>query len=252
MSPIPRPPSLTGAVLGAALLVAPLLAVTPALAAPAAGPLTVTAPAEAAVGETVTVAVELAGTVDVYAYALTVEVDPAVLAVVPESGSGPAGGFDHTATAEGEATLVHSRLGSSPALDGTLVTDLQLTVVGPGTASVDVDAELVGADGTTTSLPSAGTAQIVVADPDPTPTPGEPGPTPGEPGPTSPPDPPPAQEPAPTPTDDAAAPAVPPTGGGLAATGAAVRGLVLGGAAALALGTVLLALRARRHQAGAR
>lgn len=233
-----------------AALVVPLcagalaLGAAPALAAPGTSGLALTVPATAAVGDTITLAVELGDAVDVYAYALTVEVDPDVLAVVPGSGSGPGGGFDATELGEPGATLVHSRLGTSPALAGDLAAGLELDVVGPGTTSVEVAVELVGTDGTTTARPAVASAQIVIAAPTPAPTDSEPSPT--EPSPT---------EPAPTPTDaptdaddDAApAPAAPPTtgGGSIPSTGFDARAIGAVAAVLAVLGGTALAVRRR-------
>ncbi|WP_413450051.1 hypothetical protein AA0Y32_05200 [Georgenia phoenicis] len=215
------------------------LGAAPALAAPETSGLALTVPATAAVGDTITLAVELGDAVDVYAYALTVEVDPDVLAVVPGSGSGPGGGFDATELGEPGATLVHSRLGTSPALTGDLASGLELDVVGPGTTSVEVAVELVGADGTTTTLPAVASAQIVIAAPTPAPTDPEPSPTEPSPTPTD----------APTDTDDDAAPAptAPPTSGGgsLASTGLDARAIGVAAAVLAVLGGTVLAVRRR-------
>lgn len=215
------------------------LGAAPALAAPGTSGLALTVPATAAVGDTITLALELGDAVDVYAYALTVEVDPHVLAVVPDSGSGPDGGFGSTELREPGATLVHSRLGASPALAGDLAAGLELDVVGPGTTSVDVSVELVGADGSSTTLPAVASAEIVVAAPTPAPT-DPPDPTPTEPTPT---------EPGPTATDgdDDAAPAAPPTAGGgsLASTGFEASVLAAAAVVLAVLGGAVLAVRRR-------
>lgn len=236
-----------------AVLAAPLcagvlaLGALPASAAPDTGTISLVAPATAAVGDTITVTLELGDAVDVYAYALTVEADPDVLAVVPDSGTGPEGGFDSTELLEPGATLVHSRLGSSPALDGDLTAALQLDVVGPGTADVAVSVELVGADGTSTTLPAATSAEIVVAAPEPTPTdPTEPPtaePSPSEPAPTA----------SPTDEDDDAvpAPAAPPTSGGGSLPSTGLDAWPLGAAAAVLAAAGALVLASRRRAGGA-
>ncbi|WP_152189516.1 cohesin domain-containing protein [Georgenia satyanarayanai] len=243
MPPRPRP---RRAVLAAPLCAGVLvLGAAPALAAPDTTGLSLAVPATAAVGDTITASLELGDAADVYAYALTVEVDPEVLAVVPDSATGPAGGFDSTELAEPGATVVHSRLGSSPALAGDLAAGVQLDVVGPGTTTVAVSVELVGADGTTTTLPAAVSADITVDAPEPTPT----DPEPTEPEPT-------ATEPEPTPTDadddgasddDTPAPAPPAASGGgsLPSTGLDASLLVLAAAALTALGGTAVLVRRR-------
>lgn len=249
----PRPHTRRAALAAPLCAGALLLGTAPAVAAPDSGGLILTAPSTAAVGETVTVELQLEDAVDVYAYALTVEVDPAVLTVVPGSATGPGGGFDSTEVTGPGATVVHSRLGSSPALAGDVVAGLELDVVGPGTSTVDVAVELVGADGSTT--PGSASAQVVVPAP---PTPDEPE-EPTDPGRPSEPAPAP-DSPAPTGTDDTgapapgAAPAAPgaappaPGGGSLPSTGVDARGL--GAAAVLVAALGGAALLARRRAGG--
>ncbi|MBD8061382.1 cohesin domain-containing protein [Oceanitalea stevensii] len=242
MPPRPRRAAIA-APLCAGLLV---LSAAPALAAPETTGLSLSVPATAAVGDTVSLGLELGETADVYAYALTVEVDPEVLAVVPDSATGPSGGFDSTEVSGPDATVVHSRLGSSPALAGDLAAGVELTAVGPGTTTVEVSVELVAADGTTTSLPAVASTEVVVAAPAPTPT--EPEPTEPEPSPTEP-------APTPSPTDDddgAPAPtAAPPAAGGGSLPSTGIDALGLGAAAAVLAAIGGAALLVRRRTGGA-
>ncbi|PYG02231.1 LPXTG-motif cell wall anchor domain-containing protein [Georgenia satyanarayanai] len=241
MPPRPRPRrAAIAAPLCAGVLV---LSAAPALAAPETTGLSLTVPATATVGDTISLGLELGDTVDVYAYALTVEADPDVLAVVPDSVTGPGGGFDSTEPTAAGVTVVHSRLGSSPALAGDLDAGVELTVVGAGTTSVEVAVELVGADGTTTTLPAVASAEMIVAAPTPSPSPTDPDPAPTEPDPAP-------EEPSPTPTDDDGAPAptaAPPTSGGgsLPSTGLDARGLGVAAAVLAALGGAAVLLRRR-------
>ena len=223
-----------------------------AVAAPTAASVSITATPTSTVGETVDVAVDLVGTVDVYAYQLTLEFDPELFSYVPDSMTGPAGGFDTVQEGDGTVTLVHSRLGTSPALAGDIEASLSLEPVGTGSGSLDATSvTLVDAGGAATDLVDAATTAIVVtpvATPTPTPT-ATPTPTPTA---TATPTPTPSPTAAPTPT---AAPApgtgTPATGarasagGSLPRTGADIAGLALAALAAVAAGAGALALRRR-------
>ncbi|MFC4555022.1 cohesin domain-containing protein [Georgenia faecalis] len=247
----PRLPALAAGALGTGLLV---LGATPALAAPATSEVTLTAPGPVAVGEPLTLEIDLADTVDVYAYELAVAFDGAALAYVAESATGPAGGFDAAEPEPAGVTLVHSRLGTSPALDGDLAATLEVSALAAGTSTVDVAVTLVGADGSVSTETASAVVEVTAAPtPDPTPEPtAEPTPDPTTPDPT----PAPTTAPsAPTPTSPApgptAAPVVPPAGGSLPSTGVPVAGAGLLAAAAVALGA-LGARGAHLRKAGAR
>lgn len=241
-----------------AICAAVLLTPAPALAAPATESVTVSAPEQVDVGDAVGLQVALTGGADIYAYELTAEFDPQVLQPAAEDATGPAGGFDDTAVDDGVVTVVHSRLGTSPALDGDLAATVPLTGVAPGTSTIKMSVTLIGADGSAVELADAADAVVEVAAPvvSPTPTP-----TPA-----------PSDDPSPTPSapddsdgsdddtghDDAGAgPGSPNSSAGddsaLPSTGAAVLTAGLIAAATIAVGALLLAARAARlRKAGAR
>ncbi|WP_176554666.1 cohesin domain-containing protein [Georgenia sp. 311] len=232
-----------GAAAGALLVACTLLAV-PAAAAPTVAALTVDVPQTVPVAQRVTVDLTLDDVSDVYAYELGLVFDDAVLSLAPDAAAtGPDGGFDAlTATADG-ATLVHTRLGTSPALAGDLTTQVELLAVGAGTSDITVQAELVAADGTTTSVeaPVATVTVTQVVEPT-TPPPAEP----AVPEPTADPEPT-AADPAPAGADAGTPPRA---GGPLASTGADVR--LVGALGALLLAGGGTALAVRRARAGAR
>lgn len=200
----------------------------PALAAPTASAVTITATPSVDVGGTVDVEVGMTGTVDLYAARFTVSFDPALLAYVEGSATGPEGGFDSVTTGPGTVTVVHSRLGGSPALAGDIPWSLQFTAVAAGSGTVAVGSvELVDPQSESTALDAADDAAVTVVGaatpPDPTP-----GPSTGAPGGGA--------APAGDATDEDDA---------LATTGAAVGGGVLVVAGLLLAAGVALVLRRR-------
>jgi hypothetical protein len=139
-----------------------VLAVSPAVAAPTTT-VTMTATPEVQAGEVVDVSVALAGTVDAYSYAITIAFDPALLDYVDASATeGPAGGFDSVEEGTGSVTILHSRLGTSPALAGDLAASLQFTSVASGTATLTTSVSLVDTEGVTTVLADAATAPVTI------------------------------------------------------------------------------------------
>jgi len=247
MPPTPRPR--IPVAVAAGILCAAVLTAAPAHAAPA---LTVTAPVSAQVDETVPVTVTLGDLTDVYAYEVSLAVDTDTL--VPGSvGAGPDGGFDAVVPTDDGVTLVHTRLGTSPPLDGEVAVELELDAVAAGTAEIVVSAELVAPDGTTTSLDGTTTVTVSAAPtPEPTTEPTE------EPTvePTAEPTAEPTGEPGPTagPTSPGSTGGAPPRAGGgsLPATGTSAGVLAASAALLLAGGGTALAVRARRTRAGAR
>jgi hypothetical protein len=210
-----------------------LIGAGPALATPAAASVSLTATSSVTVGDTVDLDLGLLGTTDIYAYDVTLTFDPAVLSYVDGSATGPTGGFDSVEKSTGSITLVHSRLGTSPALSGDLAATASFTAVGSGSASIDAaTVSLVDETGETTALTDAATASVAVAalptstpTPDPTTTPSPTGGAGSDTNPTS-------------------APAATGNDGSLADTGVSVGGLLLLALAAVAVG--LVALRRRK------
>ncbi|MCS5495786.1 cohesin domain-containing protein [Cnuibacter physcomitrellae] len=220
---------------GAALAVAgaasalTLLTALPASAAPTVAPPTLSATANAAIGDTIDVSIALPATTDVYAYELQLAYDPALLDYVDGSLAGPAGGFDSATESPTGLTVLHSRLGTSPALSGDLAVTLELTAVASGTADLDLaSVVLVDAAGASTPLTDVATSVVVIAAPPVTvPDPGA-----GTPGASA----------TATPTPTTVAAAAGSQGGDLASTGLAVggiAGIVAAAVAAVAAGLLV-------------
>ena len=196
---------------GGLVLALTLVNLPPAAADPTVAAVSLSASPSAAIGDTVLVDVDLTGTSDVYTYEVTLSFDPAVLDYVADSATGPGGGYTTSVPGAGNVTLVHTRLGTSPAIGGDLAATVSFTAVGSGSAAVRATSvTLVGATGTDlliTPPPTATTATevaAVVPTPTTTPTPA-PSATPTPPAPT----------PAPTP----ATPASPTAGAGTSIPG---------------------------------
>ena len=232
-----------------------VLTAAPAQAAPTATTATIDAPATVTVGTAFDVDLTIPDTADVYAYEITLEADS--VQYRDDSVTGPDGGFD-TVEQDGDAlTIVHTRLGTSPALDGDLTTSISLTPTAVGSVDLDVTGiTLVGSDGTSTTLDDPASTTVVVAAaattaPTATPTPGAttpPGAGGGTGAPAGPGNP---TAPGADPTDGATAGAGVggddrPTGGDLAWTGADVAPWIAASIALLAAGGTLITLRARR------
>jgi hypothetical protein len=140
-----------------------LLAASPAMAAPTAT-VTMTATPEVEVGQVVDVSVALGATVDAYSYAITITFDPTLLDYVEDSASdGPAGGFDSVEEGTGSVTILHSRLGTSPALSGDLAASLRFTSLASGEATLSTSVSLVDTEGVTTVLSDAATTAVAIA-----------------------------------------------------------------------------------------
>jgi hypothetical protein len=237
---------------GGLALAASLLPAHAALAAPTVAELTVTAPATAEIGDEITVTVAVTDAFDVYALDLAVTYDPELVEYVEDSGTTPDGGFsDVTDDGTGTVAVAHTRLGTSPGLEGdvTLAT-LTFTAVSDGDAAFGVPvASLVGTDEETAELDDAPGAVTAIAAADvPTDDPGDP-----------------TGEPTDDPTDTASTepvadgdgtdgPTSDPTsgatagngsGGPLASTGANAAMLVGGAVLLVAIGAGILAARRR-------
>lgn len=229
-----------------------VLTAAPAQAAPTATTATIDAPATVTVGTAFDVDLTIPDTADVYAYEITLEADS--VQYRDDSVTGPDGGFDSVEQDGDALTIVHTRLGTSPALDGDLATSISLTPTAVGSVDLDVTSiTLVGSDGTSTTLDDPASTTVVVAAaattaPTAPPTPGATTP-PGDGGGTGAPGDPTA--PGADPTDGATAGAGAggddrPTGGDLAWTGADVAPWIAASIALLAAGGTLITLRARR------
>ncbi len=235
------------------------LTASPALAAPTASTATIDAPASATVGTAFDVDLTIPATEDVYAYEITLDADADLVRYQDGSVTGPDGGFDSVEQDGDTLTILHTRLGTSPALDGDLAASVTLEPTAAGSADLSVTRiTLVDPDGGTTTLtdPASTTVTIAAAPtagPAPTSAPTAPAqPTPSasaQPGdgdgdgddPSDPSDP------------TSGATAVPaggaderPTGGELAWTGADVAPWIAASLALLAAGGTLITLRARR------
>lgn len=211
-----------------------------AFAAPVAD-VGVTAPATVDADATFDVAIDAAAAEDVYAFELEIAYDAALVAPAGDPVL-PDGGFDDVQTTDGSVTVVHTRLGSSPALAGDLaLAELAFDALAGGDAAIEVTGTLVGSDGEELAVDASTIVTIeAAAEPAPDPT--------TEPEPTDPADP---AEPAP---EETAAPGgssgsddtgdsdddLAPTGGDLAWLAPAGIGL---GVAALAAGSLLLLRR---------
>ncbi|MGN6240469.1 MAG: cohesin domain-containing protein [Cellulosimicrobium cellulans] len=228
------------------LAVAATALTVPAHAAPSASDATLDAPSTAEVGTSITVTVATTGAVDLYAYDLAVAYDPDLVELVEDSAVTPDGGFSDVVDDGGTVAVAHTRLGTSPGLEGdvTLVT-LTFTAVADGDAPFTVPtATLVGADATTASLTDLASATTtitaaVTAPPTDDPTDGATSPTPGGDDTTAP------------GADDASdSPSTSAGSGSLASTGASVAWFA--GAALLAVTVGVVILWARRRAVASR
>lgn len=157
----------TVALLGTGVVLAPA-------ASAAVDDISITGPATADEGDTITVTVPVESATDLYAYDLTVTFDAALLNYDAGSAVFPAGGHDTVLEGTGTVTFAHTRLGSSPGLEGaqTLVT-FTMTVLGGGSTGVTLDgASFVDSADASTTLEGTPTAELeLIAAPTPTPTP---------------------------------------------------------------------------------
>ena len=146
-------PLTLAAVIGAGVAVG---AAAPASAAPTRGAVTITAPATVADGATFDATVTIAAVADVYAYEATFGFDPAVVSYVAGSATAPAGGFDTVNASGGTVDVIHTRLGSSPALSGTVSFTLKFTAEAPGATAITLSSlrliDAAGVSDTTTNV----------------------------------------------------------------------------------------------------
>lgn len=196
-----------------------------------------TAPASARVGDTVTVSVPVDAVADLYAYELSLDFDPALLAYKDGSAVLPSGGYSSVSSSSGRVTLTHTRLGTSPGLVGaqTLATAAFTVLAGGQTAALTPAAvTFVASDGSTSNIippPAAVIAIEAVPVVEPSP------------------------EPRPSASSSAPSPSLAASGSDssdpLASTGGAALPVMVGGAfavALVALGTILIIRRARTKE----
>lgn len=200
----------------------------------------VTAPTTVTVGDDVDVTIELDDAADLFAYSITLTIDPTLLAVDPDSLTGPDGGFTSIDLDGSTVTIVHTRLGTSPGLTGPVtLASLTFTALASGPATIAVPlVEQLDSETQSTTLSDAAEATTTIEPADDTSTPT---PTP-------------STTPTPDLVDDGDSEAVGgtgsgtgTTGGALTATGAnsgAIVAMVLAAIALIVSGT--LALRRRR------
>jgi hypothetical protein len=164
-TPVQRRPRLRSALAAGGLALGlTLLSAGSASAAPVVENVTLAATPAVEIGETVDVSTVLVATTDVYSYSVTFAFDPALLAY--EAGSattGPAGGFDTVTLGAGTVTVLHSRLGTSPALAGDLPVALAFDTIGSGDATITESVTLVDTVGGTTVVDDAATAEVAIA-----------------------------------------------------------------------------------------
>jgi hypothetical protein len=171
-----RPRLGTVVVAGGLALGLSLLGAGSAVAAPSTTSVTLTATPTVEVGKPIDVSVGLKGAVDVYSYAITLAFDPKLLDYVDDSATkGPTGGFDTVEEGEGTVTIVHTRLGTSPALAGDLPVTLAFSTIASGDTSITASVSLVDTRGSTTTLSDVATAPVAI---DAIPLPPEPSATP--------------------------------------------------------------------------
>jgi LPXTG-motif cell wall-anchored protein len=154
---------LTAAVTGVVGFGLVFAAAGPAAAAPTVASVTVDAPATEVAGQTFSVTIDLTAVTDVYSYDLALTYDPAVVAYVTGSATAPAGGFDTVHATSGVVELIHTRLGSSPALQGDLSVTLDFTATAAGTTAFAVSSvSLIDPAQAATTLTDAATDSTIV------------------------------------------------------------------------------------------
>ncbi len=149
-------------VLSGALVVG-ALAASPARAEVATYAVTTSA-STVGIGDQVTVTVAADGAQDLYAYRFALAFDPTLFAYVADSATTDVTGPTYATAADGDLTVLHTKLGSSPAASGdvTLVT-ATFTALKAGTAEFDAPKiEVVGTDNDTTSVDEVAAASVTV------------------------------------------------------------------------------------------
>ncbi len=140
-----------------------VLTAGPAQAAPTATTATIDAPATVTVGDDFDVDVTIPATADVFAYEITLDADEATVAYQDGSVTGPDGGFDSVTRDGDELTIVHTRLGTSPAIGGDLASSIGLTATSVGTVDLAVTSiTLLDEDGAATTLDAPAATDITI------------------------------------------------------------------------------------------
>jgi hypothetical protein len=117
------------------------------------------------IGDTVDVTVTGTQLTDVFAYTADLHFDPAVLAYQDGSASTPISGYTSAITAPGSVSVVHTKLGTSPAAEGDLtLTTLRFTAIGSGNAALTLNrVDLVATDSSSVPVETTATVVITVA-----------------------------------------------------------------------------------------
>jgi hypothetical protein len=141
-------------------------AAAPAVAAPAVTGVTVSAPSAVTAGDSLTVTVTLTGATDVFGYEAVLAFDPAVVEYVDGSAVVPAGGYDAVTASSGTVDVVYTRLGTSPALSGTIAYTLTFTAKAAGSTAFTLRSlSLVDPASAVTPLSNAAVSPAVVVSP---------------------------------------------------------------------------------------
>ncbi|TQJ31593.1 cohesin domain-containing protein [Microbacterium sp. SLBN-146] len=158
------------ALAGASIALAPAALAAP----PEIDELSVSAPESVDVGDDVEVAIAVTDATDLYAYTVTVAIDPTLFAFSEGSAVFPAGGFDAVDEGDGTITFTHTRLGTSPGLEGSQeLVVFTLRAIGAGATPITVGPATFSSS-TSETISLEGTIDVtttVVEAPSPTPTP---------------------------------------------------------------------------------
>lgn len=176
-----RPRDVAAAIAAAAIaMLGTSMVLAPAASADNVDSISISAPSTADEGDTITVTVPVDSATDLYAYELTVSYDPDLLSYDADSAAFPEGGHDTAIEGTDTLTFAHTRLGTSPGLDGEqmLVTFTMTVLDGGATAITLEDASFLDSAGESTALVEPTSAEIALtAAPAPSPTTSSPSPS---------------------------------------------------------------------------
>lgn len=158
-----------------ALAAASIFFAPAALAAPPeVDELSISAPESVDVGDDIEVVIAVTDATDLYAYAVTVSIDPALFAFSEGSAVFPDGGFDAVDEGDGTITFTHTRLGTSPGLEGPQdLVVFTLRAIGAGATPITVGPATFSSS-TSETVSLEGTIDVtttVVGAPSPSPSP---------------------------------------------------------------------------------